>query len=322
MYYIIDMTKYLNEIVGQEAVKTRLAIYKDSYKTNGILPFLCFVGGRGAGKTKLIREFRKTLVREDGSRPPVLEVNCASIKSMGAFFEQIYDKWVDNGAVLFADELHNLPIKLQEIFLTVLDKDPNPVRRVMIDFGDGMEEYLFDFTQISFIGATTDHQKLCGPLDDRLTTISLAPYNSEELLQIFKYNLTGVEICNKTIPLIKDVFRGHPRHCVEIAEDLQKYSAAKSLSKITEDSWHEFCKIMGIHAHGFNEAEIHIVRVLGEKGNEASLEAIAASTGYSKSVIRTRYEHALLSRGILEISGKRILTRTGREFYKKIKETV
>ena len=84
------MTKYLSEIVGQEPVKTRLAIYRDSYKKDGILPFLMFVASRGGGKTKLVREFRKTLVRTDGSKPPLLEVNCASIKSAEAFFNQIY----------------------------------------------------------------------------------------------------------------------------------------------------------------------------------------------------------------------------------------
>jgi Holliday junction resolvasome RuvABC ATP-dependent DNA helicase subunit len=306
---------YLDNIIGQQAVKTRLAIYRESYKKDSVLPFLLVVGCRGGGKTKLIREFRKSLVREDGSRPPILEINCATINSASAFFDQVYPKWVDNDAVLFADEVHTLPAKLQEIFLTVLEKDRNPVRRVT--FAD--VDYTFDFTRISFIGATTDHQKLSGPLDDRLTKINLAPYNKEELFEILKSNLSEVELHNEVTPLIKDIFRGHPRHCVEIAEDLNKYGAAKSISKIYQDNWAEFCQIMGIHAHGFNEAEMQIIRVLGQRG-EASLEALAASTGYSKSVIRTKYEHALLSRGILEVGQRRSLTRIGKEFYRKLEK--
>ena len=95
------MTKYLSEIIGQESVKTRLAIYRDSFKRDNILPFILAVSARGCGKSKLVREFRKTLVRQDGSKPPLIEVNCASIKSAEGFFNQIYHTWVDNSAVLF-----------------------------------------------------------------------------------------------------------------------------------------------------------------------------------------------------------------------------
>lgn len=306
---------YLQEIIGQQSVKTRLQIYRESYKKNGILPFLLVVSSRGSGKTKLVREFRKTLERENGTRPPILEVNCATINNAGQFFSQIYNTWVDSEAVLFMDEFHALPIGLQEVFLTVLEKDRNPVRRVTFNDVD----YIFDFTKISFVAATTDHQKIRGPLDDRLTKINLEPYDKEQLFHIFNINLGEVKVQNQIVPFVKDIFRGHPRHCVEIAEDLQKYAAAKSISKIEEQHWQEFCKIMGIHAHGFNEAEMQIIRILGERG-ECSLEAIAASTGFSKNVIRTKYEHALLAKGILEISQKRSLTPVGRQFYRKLKE--
>jgi Holliday junction resolvasome RuvABC ATP-dependent DNA helicase subunit len=154
-----------------------------------------------------------------------------------------------------------------------------------------------------------------------LTKINLAPYNQDELFDILKDNLGELQINNQIAPLIKEIFRGHPRNCVEIAEDLQKYAAAKSISKINEDHWKEFCEIMGIHAHGFNEAEMMIVRILGERG-ESSLEALAASTGFSKNVIRGKYEHVLLSKGILEISGKRSLTPVGRQFYRKMRENI
>ena len=309
--------KYLDNIIGQQSVKARLEIYKDSYKKDGILPFLLFVSQRGGGKTKLIREFRKTLVREDGTRPPILEVNCATINSASAFFNQIYDKIVDNNAFVFFDEAHELPQKLQEIFLTVCEKDRNPVRRITFEDVD----YEFDFTKISFVFATTDHQKLGGPFDDRLTKISLAPYNNEELIDILKMNLDEAEIHNEVYPLIKDVLRGYPRNSVEIAEDLNKFAAAKSVPRIHQNHWEEFCKIMGIHAHGFNEAEMQIIRILGQRG-ESSLEALSASTGFSKSVIRTKYEHALLSRGIMEIGTKRSLTAKGQLFYQKIEKSI
>ena len=144
-------------------------------------------------------------------------------------------------------------------------------------------------------------------------------YTKEELFTILKKN-TDIDICRTIESKIKDIFRGHPRDCVKIAENLEKYAMAKNLDKIEESHWDEFCKIMGIHEHGFSNAEIQIIKALGEKGGEASLEALSASTGFTKGVIRQRYEHALLKRGMLEISSKRLLTRSGNLFYQKIKD--
>lgn len=310
-------TPYLENIIGQEAVKSRLKIYSDAYSHTGRLPFLMLSASRGGGKTKIVREFRKTLVRPDGTAPPLLEVNSATVKSADAFFEQIYPKWVENKAVLFFDEAHILPDRLMEIFLSVLEKDKNPVRRVTYEIkGGGHEDFIFDFNEISIIMATTDHQKISEPLNDRLTNISLAQYTEEELFDIFLLNCTcGIQESIREV--IKAVFRGHPRNCVEIGEDLERFALSRGCQIIDEKLFSEFCDVMGIYMHGFNEAEIQIIKILGNRG-ECSLEAIAATTGFSKQVIRSKYEHALLKKGIMDIKGKRSLTRKGINFYREL----
>jgi len=316
------MTQYLDEIIGQKSVKSLLKIYGDSYSQTGILPFLLLVAQKGQGKTKLVRDFRKTLVKPDGTRPRLIEVNASTVKSPTQFLSQLYNHWTDgDGAVLFMDEIHEWPDKVQALFLTILEKDRNPIRRIQADIGNGLEDFDFDFTKISFVCATTNHEKLSTALLDRLEEISLEQYSKEELFTILKKN-TDIDICGKIESKIKDIFRGHPRDCVKIAENLEKYAMAKNLDRIEESSWDEFCKIMGIHEHGFSNAEIQIIKALGEKGGEASLESLSASTGFTKGVIRQRYEHALLKRGMLEISARRNLTRIGVEFYKKIKDKV
>lgn len=316
MDYNVEVMKenYLPNIIGQQEVKTRLSIYKGSFKVSGKLPFLLFTGARGDGKTKTIREFRKTLEDKNGDTPPILEVNGASIKNAENFFLQIYPVWKKNNAILFIDEVHNIPTELQELFLTILEKDPNPVRRITYTHREeGEVEYDFDFRKMGIVMATTDQQKLKNALLDRLTKISIQPYTKQNLFDIFELN------CNVTASEsiksdIVRVFRGHPRACVELAEELDHFASAKGATYINKPLWEEFCLIMGIFEYGLNDAELRIVKILGERQKQ-SLNALSAATGFSRSVIQNEYEKALLSKGLIDIDGKRMLTSLGRDFY-------
>ena len=307
---------FLEEIIGQDSIKSRLKIYSDSYSKTGELPFAIFCGTRGGGKTKLAREFRKTLVHPEFGRPKILEVNAATVRNVESFFDHIYPMWVDNNACLFVDEFHELPDKLATLFLTVLEKDKNPIRKITVDHKDGSQEYVFDFTKISFMCATTDQQKVLDPLNDRLETIALRPYTGEHLFEIFETNCE-VEVCQDIKREIIFIFRGHPRDCVAVADKLGQYANAKTLDYITIKDWRDFCYTMGIYPYGLNDSEVQIVKLLGERG-ESSLEAMSASTGFSKEVIRKKYEHALLKKGLMDIKGKRSLTREVVKFFKTL----
>lgn len=305
---------YLNNLIGQESLKNRLNIYRKSYEKTSRLPFILFSGAKGNGKTKFVREFRSTLKNPNGDTPPIMEVNAAVIKNADSFFDQIYPIWTNEKAVIFIDECHELPDKLCQIFLSILDKDPNPVRRVTYEHREmGPVDYEFDFRKIGIVMATTDAQKLPEPLLDRLTEISIGSYSEDDLFKIFQKNLN----CNVSEHItrnIKSVFRGHPRACVELAEELDHYADAHSLTYINREHFDDFCDVMGIYPFGLNNAEMQIIKVLGRRGS-CSLNSISAATGYSKFVIQQKYEYSLLHKGLIDIDGKRMLTSLGRDFY-------
>lgn len=313
------MSEYLPHIIGQQTIKNRLRVYKESYSKNGRLPMIFLEGPRGNGKTKILREFRKTLVRPDGTTPPLMEVNSASIKKPDQFFEQIFPKASNEKALVFFDEAHKLPDKLKQIFLTVCEKDPNPVRRITYETKDvGVMDYVFDFTEISFVFATTDGQQLPGPLLDRFTQISIGQYSNDDLYKIFKLNLK-VDIDDSIKEEVISVFRGHPRASVELAEELDHYADASHISRVEVDDWFSFREIMGVHPYGLNDSELAILKVLGERG-VCSVNAICATTGFSRSVVMNKHEHSLMKKGLVDVGqqSKRHLTREGREIYEDI----
>lgn len=298
-------------IIGQNNVKSLLSLYIDAYKETERLPNLIFKASKGSGKSHIVRKFREGLRRKDGTKPPILEVNCATIKNARQFFEQIYPVWTNHRAFLFLDEIHTLPNDLQSIFLSVLDVRKDPIR--IIEFEE--IQYQFDFTQISFASATTDAQKLLAPLQDRLREISLEEYTDEQLFDIFELNLENkIEISNCSKDEIVSTFRGNPRDVVVKAEDLKTFCAAKQCSKITKQIWDTFSNVMGVKPMGLSSSEIQVIKAVGKK-REASLTDISSLTGFDRSFIQRSLEQILVRKDLLTIDGKRKLTANGVRFY-------
>lgn len=301
-----------DDLIGQDSVKATLSFFAESYKRKGRLPFITLVTGKGGGKTRFMREFRENLLHPDHGRPPMLEVNSQSIKNARAFFEQVFPIWKNHKAFLFLDECHALPNDLQQLFLTALNSDESPVRTVRFD--DYV--YEFDFREMSIGLATTDHQLLAEPLRDRLRFIHFQDYTKEELFEIFCLHFK----CSFDLDVaeqIKDVLRGNPRDAVLKGEELQEFCMTKKVRQLTPDVWDIFCAIMGIHPYGLNASEMRLVKILG-KHSAASLTHLAASSGFSRSVIQQDYEKMLLSKGLLVIDGKRQLTPKGHKLFQKM----
>lgn len=299
------------EIVGQSSVVSTLSLYIDAFKQTERLPILSLNSGKGGGKTHLARAFRSGLRRKDGSKVPLLEINFASVKNSRMFFEQIVPTWTENRAILFGDEFHNCPKDLQQIFLSLFNVDRSPIREIV---HEGIP-YTFDFTQISFIAATTNHEKLAEPLRDRLRSISLEEYTPDQLFEIFLNNLENrVNIESSAKAAIISTFRGNPRDAVVKAEDLKTYISAQSNKNICEVTWENFCRVMGVKPLGLSASEMQLIKVLGKHG-DCSLNMLSSITGFERSAIQNDYEKLLFRKGLLVIDSKRKLTADGVRFY-------
>ena len=124
-------------------------------------------------------------------------------------------------------------------FLTALNVDKNPVRTVTTEEGT----FTFDFSKLSLCMATTNQEKLCEPLRDRLRDISFEDYSGEELYKIFESNLEKkVQIDPATKQEIISVLRGNPRDAVVKAQDVQTYASATKTKVFTKTLWSEFWK--------------------------------------------------------------------------------
>ncbi len=305
----------VDNLIGQKTVKSRLEFYKKCFDKTKIVPPLFFVGPSGVGKTKFVREFGKHLTGQDGKRRPLAEVNCSSIKSVGAFFDDVYMPYIlGKELTLFLDEAHAIPNDLTDSFLTILNTEDSPI----IEYtAQNNVVYQFDFTKLVIIFATTESDRLFPPLRQRLTTVDFTDYNKEELKQIFASKLAQIKFEDGTLDLLAQTSRGNARACITRAKEVAQYCASEDKSTFSIEDLNKLSEILGIMPHGLNQIELKLLKILRSKGS-CTLSHLAAVTGLSRTSIMNDHELFLVRNGFMCVNGLREITRKGAEVVDQI----
>ena len=295
-------------LIGQEKIKNKLSFYTKVKKSGGITPPIMFNGAKGLGKTEFAKQFSRGIGR------PILEINCGTIRNAAQFFEQVFltviqDKEI---AILF-DEYHALPKDLEEVFLTAFNTEGAKTKEVSI--GDGFAT--FDFTQQTFLFATTEMHKIFEPLKDRMTVVDFVPYQKYELAGIIKNKFDWVNYESGLLDEIAGTVRGNARSAVKRALEIKAYCNIKNTSNMTFKRWEDLKVTLDIRPFGLSNIEVEILKTLKEHG-ECSLQMLSAITGMSRSALQKDAENNLLRCGFLKIDGKRHITSKGQ----KILETL
>jgi Holliday junction resolvasome RuvABC ATP-dependent DNA helicase subunit len=298
---------YFNDLIGQTSLKKKLSFYLNASKHSDHLPFLCFVGAKGLGKTEFAKTFAKEL-KTIKNREHWCEVNCATLKNNNAFFEEFYPEVIhDQNVVVFFDEAHNLPKDLEQSFLTIFNSDQDSSK----DFQWDNNTYSFDFTKQTFIFATTESDKIFPPLQDRLTLVDFEPYTSSELGSILQSRAADINFSESVLEKLESVVRDNARSAVMRAKEIQLYCESKNKNSFDMTDYDDLSDQLGIISHGITNTERQILNILQDTG-DCSLTMLAARTGLSPTSLRKHHETYLLRRGFMKIDGKRKLTSKGK----------
>jgi Holliday junction resolvasome RuvABC ATP-dependent DNA helicase subunit len=294
------MNTSFKNIVGQEHIKRQLSFYLDAYKANGTLPFLMFNGQRGIGKTEFARAVGAAC------KKTFYEINSSSIKSDKQFFEQMMPQIQDTECVLFFDEIHEAPRKLIAAFLSIL----NTEKKSVVTYTHNDVEYVFDFTKMSFIFATTEMDRLFAPFKDRLTVVDFVPYSNGEIKDIIKKRVPDVKFASGVLDDIATTIRGNARSAVKRAKEIEMYCEAKNNPDFSAEDWESLCHKANINKRGLSNTEIQILTALKERG-PLTLTMLSAITGLSVAALRKDAELHLLKMNLLRIDVKREITSQG-----------
>lgn len=308
---------YFPDIVGQPITKRILSFYIDSFEKSEILPNLFIIGQRGQGKTMVATNIARNLRSKTlGKVKPLLTINCATLKNVRQFVENICLPYIqDQYVTVFFDEIHLMPEPIQTCLLTVMN--PNKHNRNTLRFEDFNIE--FDFTKVSFILATTDPQKVISPLKDRCKMVHLEEYTYNDLGEIVEQNCEDLTFAPDVLKEIASVCRGNARNATLMAKDnLMQFAKKENLHDIGHAEWDRLQCTLGILPLGLENTELHVLRILEARGT-CSLTNLSAVTGLSANSIRAEFELYLLKHGLMRVAqGGRQITKEGQFYLKKL----
>ena len=309
----------LNQVVGQDRAKQALQLVAHAYKRKGIIPPIGIFGGSGLGKTHLVSAWAEEIGAEQ------IYINGTAVKdaiAFRAFFDQA-KKNPRTYHIMFVDECHGLPKKVQENLLSVLEDPAILCTTATTDLGytqcvDG-NRYIAkgDIARealpknMSFVLATTDPAQLKDTILNRLRKISLVPYTLHEKVQIALGHLSEHGINSNTVVCTALAQRARSiRHLktelCEVFMDIKSlYGGDQDEVMTTLDD------MLGIDSDGANDIDRDYMEYLAEN-NTVGLDTMAGKLQVDKAELIKTVEPFLLEKGWVMITGRgRRLTSAG-----------
>lgn len=307
---------YFKNIVGQEAAKEILTFRINNYNRSGHIPHTLFNAPKGTGKTLLARTVASNL-KQNGKPKKYVEINCATVKNMKQFCEQILlQHVVDQDVTIHFDEASELPKDVEMGLLTILN--PNDSHRTTFSY----DEFNFDFNfrRQSFLFSTTEAHKMFHALKDRLKRIDLDHYSAQDIQGIVSLYLdkNNIKYDKKVLPEVASVLRGNARQAVSIAGDIMDFMHGKS-DKFGDSQWNQMKASLRINPMGISPAELNVLRAISQRAG-TSLTQLSAITGMSRESLQKDGETFLLQNQLMEIRtpGGRCITAKGIELLNQI----
>ncbi len=313
-------TNRFPKIIGQDIAKRKLNFHLDNFQASSVIPHLLFIAPKGCGKTTLAKAAGQNLIL--GDRPKkFLEINCSTLKNVPQFINQVVIPHIHRTecTVLF-DEASELPKSVTMMLLTVLN--PNPENRTTFSFEDYVMD--FDFSQQSFMFATTEAHKMFHALIDRCDRIDMEEYTYGELAKIIRMNVESIDLdCDDDVlKEIAPVLRGNARAAQKMANNMKSYLQRTKSEKFTKKDWKALKYALGILPLGISRIELQILRALAEK-KESSLTNLSAKTGLTVQCIRQDFELYIQKHNLMEIAtGGRSLTSVGHKYLEDLDSEV
>ena len=302
----------LSEYIGQDDIKRELSIFiYGAKKRHQSLDHVLFYGPPGLGKTTLAN----IIAAELGSNIKI--TNGSSLYRTGDLAAILSS--LQPGDVLFIDEIHRMPIVVQEVLYSAME-DYN--LSIIVGKGPDARTLNIKLPPFTLVGATTDAGSLSAPLRDRFGIIfKLQYYTPSELLEI----VTRTSIALK-FPIAMDAAyeialrsRGTPRIANRLYRRVRDYATYHDKAIIDKEASDEAMKFLQIDELGLDETDRKILECLIYRynGKPVGLNAIATSIGESVENLVDVYEPYLVQIGLINRTPKgRVATKMAYEHLK------
>jgi Holliday junction DNA helicase RuvB len=288
----------LDEFVGQPRLKEHLDIVLQAAKRRGqAADHLLFAGPPGLGKTTLsgivAAEMGVSLRVTSG---PALE----RAGDLAAILTNL-----DDGDVLFIDEIHRLPRPVEEVLYPAMEDFQLDI---VIGKGPSARSIRLELPRFTLIGATTRTGLITGPLRDRFGFVArLDYYEAPELEAIVDRAaaILGVDIDGDGptggAAEIARRSRGTPRIANRLLKRVRDYAEVRADGRVTGDTARAALTLFEVDELGLDKVDRSVLQALCVTfaGQPVGLHTLAVAVAEQPDTVEEVYEPFLLKAGLL-----------------------
>jgi Holliday junction DNA helicase RuvB len=287
--------KVLDEFIGQKDVVDNLRVSLTAAKQRKEpLEHVLLCGPPGLGKTCLAT----IIAHEMGTK--ITATSGPAIERAGDLIGILTN--LDNGDILFIDEIHRLSKVVEEFLYPAME---NCQIDFVIDKGPYARTIKFNLKRFTLVGATTRSGLIGSPLRSRFGIIHHFDFYSEnDLSTIIKRSaeLLNIKIDDAGAHEIARRARGTPRIANRLLRRVRDHVQVKGNNEITKESASHALTALGIDLEGLDDIDRRVLKAIIShyQGGPVGIETLAATLNEEPDTIMDTIEPYLLKAGFLK----------------------
>ncbi len=287
--------RQLHEFVGQPQLTEHLDIVLEAARRRQqAVDHLLFAGPPGLGKTSLAG----IVAAEMGVGLRV--TSGPALARAGDLASILTD--LQDGDVLFIDEIHRLPRPVEEVLYPAMEDFQLDI---LIGKGPTARSLRLDLPRFTLVGATTRTGLLTGPLRDRFGFVGrLDLYAPGDLQHIVSRSaaILGVTVEPGGAAQIAGRSRGTPRIANRLLRRVRDFVEVRAEGTITEQLAADGLELFGVDRLGLDKVDRAILDALCRRfgGRPVGLTTLAQCIGEEPDTVEDAYEPYLLQQGLVQ----------------------